>query len=73
MKTEIETIKYLGVELVINFTVDGKYYPATREQPAEYPEITIEKVFAEDTDIMSILLETQMDDIYNLLIEKIEE
>jgi len=72
MKREIETINYYGVELVINFTIDGKYYPATREQPEEYPEIEIDKIFVEDTDIMPILLETQIEDIYNILIDKIE-
>lgn len=72
MKTEIETVKYLGVELTINFTVDGKHIPATREQPEEFPEYEIHKVFVEDIDIMPILLEEQMDDIYNLLIEEIE-
>jgi len=72
MKREIETINYYGVELVINFTIDGKYYPATREQPEEYPEIEIDKIFVEDTDIMPILLETQIEDIYNILIDEVE-
>lgn len=72
MKTEIEVIKYFGVELTVNFTVDGKHIFATREQPEEFPEITIDKVFVEDIDIIPILLESQIDDIYNLLIEKVE-
>lgn len=72
MKTEIETVNYYGVDLTINFTVDGKYISATREQPEEFPEYEIHKVFVEDIDIMPLLLEEQMDDIYNLLIEEIE-
>ena len=67
MKTESKTVKYHGVELVLFYTVDGKFTPATRTNPAEYPEVEILRVMAGDWNIMPILLECQMDDIYELL------
>lgn len=68
---EIEIVKYLGVKLVINYKVIGKYYPATREEPEEFPDYEICKVFVEDTDITPMLLDVQMDDIYELLMVRI--
>jgi hypothetical protein len=65
-------IVYLGVELVVNFEIDGHYIPATRECPEEFAEINITKVFAGDVDISGIFLEQQWDDIYELLNDKLE-
>lgn len=68
---EIEIINYLGVELVINYTIDGHYVPATCDYPAEHPEVEIKKVFAGDMEISNILLEPQWNDIYELLNDKL--
>jgi hypothetical protein len=48
MKT---TIKYYNVPLTVEFIVEGKFYPETRETPAEYPEIIIQSICAEDSEI----------------------
>lgn len=48
MKTNI---KYYGVPLVVEFKIEGKYIPATREDPAEEPEIIIKSICAEDSEI----------------------
>lgn len=65
-------IEYLGVELSIKYSIDGKYIPATREYPEEFPEINILDILAGDVSIIDILLETQIEDIYILLQEKLE-
>ena len=69
---EIETINYLSADLVINFTIEGKHYPATQYQPAEYPQTNITKVFAGDVDISGMLVSIQWEDIYQLLDNKLE-
>ena len=35
------TVKYYEVEIDVEFTVEGRYYPATQEEPEEYPELCI--------------------------------
>jgi len=62
------TITLHNVKLDIHYTVDGKYYPETRETPAEYPEATIHKITAEDSDIdIEALLENYVEEIYEIL------
>lgn len=70
---EYETVKYLGVELFIHFEVNGKHYPATRETPEEFPDIIIRKVTTLDscTNLINILIESQIDDLQNLLYDKL--
>lgn len=62
---EIKTIDYYGVPLIVHYKVEGKYYPATYLQPAEYPEVYIEEIYVEDSDIdiFDMLLENQLDEI----------
>jgi len=66
---EYQTINYLTVDLTVGFKVEGKYYPATLEDPAEYAEINIIEVKAKDSeiDLLPMLTEDQEDEIYNLL------
>ena len=72
MRTLETVISYLGVELVVNFEIDGKFIPRTCDYPAEHPEVEIKKVFAGDVDITDILLDCQLDDLYELLNDKLE-
>ena len=69
---EIKTIDYYGVPLIVHYKVDGKYYPATYLQPAEYPEIYIEEIYVENTNIYNLFLEPQLDEIYELVNNKLE-
>lgn len=69
METEIE---YLGVKLDINYTVNGSYMPETRYDPTEYAEIIISDVLVGGISIIDILLETQLDDIDEILNNKLE-
>jgi hypothetical protein len=64
-----QTVNYQGVNFVLAFTVDGVYVPATHYEPAEYPEVEICEVLANDLDIMPVLLEIQIEQLYDLLNE----
>lgn len=72
MRTLETVINYLGVELVVNFEIDGKFIPHTCDYPAEHPEVEITKVFAGDVDISGMLVSIQWEDIYQLLDNKLE-
>ena len=61
MKTQIN---YKGVDVEIQYRIDGDYYPATNETPEEQPEIEIIRVLVEGIDIMPILLDIQIEEIY---------
>jgi len=62
-----QTLNYKGIDLLLSYTVEGKYYPATQYEPAEYPEVEIQEVMIKEIDIKPILLDSQMDEIYELL------
>lgn len=66
----MQSITYLTIDLTIDFELDGKYYPATRETPEEHPELIIKGVYADSVDIMPLLLDVQIEDITDLLMEK---
>ena len=70
-----ETINYNGqtklLKLEIGYKTYGRYYPETRENPAEYPDVEIEEVFFEDVNIYEVLNEEQLDEITNILTEQI--
>ena len=45
------TVEYYGVNLKIEYVIEGKFYPATLETPAECPEIIIQSICVEDSEI----------------------
>ena len=63
------SIKYCGVPLIVEITVEGKYYPATRETPEEQPEIIIQSIKAEDSeiDLQDMLGWETIEEITNLI------
>ena len=67
-----EKVTYRDTDITIGYTEEGCYYPATHEQPEEYPDITIEEVYMEDLNIYNILIEDQLTKIQELLIDKIQ-
>lgn len=71
---ETTEIKYLGVPLIVHYKMDGKYYAATRYEPEELPSIIIEEIYITDSEenIYDMLLESQIDDIYELVNSKLE-
>jgi len=68
MKTNIN---YLGVALVVDYRYEGKYYSATYESKAEYPDLIINTITVEDSeiDIQNMLHWKQLEEIYNLIDE----
>ena len=62
---EYQSITQNGVELIVQYTVDGKYFPATRYEPAEYPDIIIHEIYVKDSDIniYDLLNEDHVNDI----------
>ncbi len=40
----ITTVTVFELSFSVNYSYDGKYYPATREQPEEFPELVIGEV-----------------------------
>jgi hypothetical protein len=59
------------VNLNVEYSFDGEYYPATNEEPEEYPELYIEKVYVEDSsiNIYWLLSEWQLEVITNKIWE----
>jgi hypothetical protein len=53
------------INVGVDYSMEGKYYPATFEDPAEYPEIVDIKVFDVETgqEISSLLPESVLDTI----------
>jgi len=53
------------IEVGVDYSTEGKYYPATFDDPAEYPEIVDIKVFDIDSgqEISSLLPESVLDTI----------
>jgi hypothetical protein len=64
-----ETVQFSGINLVLSFTVSGKYYPATQYDPAEYPEAEIHEITLEDSsvNIYELFKESDLDEIYESL------
>lgn len=53
---------YLELLFDVEYEVTGKYIPATRDDPAEYPEITIISVMLGNTDV-TVELESKVMDV----------
>ena len=62
-------IKYRGEKVVIEYNTYGHYSPATYNDPAEYPDHTIEAVYYKDVDILPILSYDDQEEINELLID----
>ena len=60
------------VKLNIEYKVEGRYCPATRETPEEHPDIVISKITAVDSDIdLQDLLDHHVEGIYETLIDNL--
>ena len=55
--------------LDVLFSEKGKYIPATREMPEEFPELTIDHVYYKNTTESPKLSPTEEDDIYEYACE----
>lgn len=68
---EYQSLEYYAVKLVVGYIVNGKYIPATRDEPEEHPDYIIQEICVNDVNIKPILSEDQIDEIHNLLIHKL--
>jgi hypothetical protein len=60
MRRSTQTIKFEGLYLDVTYSCDGPRTPAHGD-PAEATELIIESVFLQETDIIGILSEEQVD------------
>lgn len=65
-------VKYRGDEVEVTYETYGFYSPATRFQPAEYPDIFIEDVEYQGVSIFKILSDNDIEEILESLIADIE-
>ena len=65
-----KTINYKDVELRCEFSID-KYVPATYLDPEEGGTIYDLFVYVQETEILDILVEKQIDDIKELIYEQL--
>ena len=64
-------LQFRGEEIEVIYDEYGHYIAPTRENPPEYPDVHITEVLYKDVDIMPILVDVDMDLIYELLIDKL--
>ena len=60
-------LKYRGEKIEVEYNTVGDYVAATNDNPAEYPDTFIDAVYYGDVDILPILNEYAIDEIYELL------
>jgi hypothetical protein len=73
MKTETLEVILEDVRLSLEFTVSGKYIPATHYDEAEYPDFEILKVTVWDSVVNLLpILQSNENELYELLQENYE-
>lgn len=76
MKNNIqeEVVTINGINLIAEFQIHGKYMPATRIDPAEYPELELlsVKVVYSDVDIFDLLSNKQIEEVKTQIKENYE-
>ena len=62
-------IKYNGVNLIVEYELEGKYFPATYYEPEEMPDLIIKSIKTEDSkiDLQNILGYEKVDEIIDLI------
>ncbi len=58
-----------GVPLTVEYSFEGRYFPETREEPEEYPDVKIKRVCVGDSfiNIKGLLSEDQEEVIVDLI------
>lgn len=70
METFFKTIEYRGNFLEVEYETDNHFLEETLDNPAEYPQIEIIRIFYNETEVME-LLEHDIEYIHELLINKL--
>jgi hypothetical protein len=62
-------VNYQGIPLIVYYKYDGKYFGATRESQEEFPDLIINAITVEDSeiDIQEILHWKQIEEIESLI------
>jgi len=64
-------LQFRGEEIEVIYDEYGQYIAPTRENPAEYPDVFITEVMYKGIDIMPILGDGDVEEIYELLLDAI--
>jgi hypothetical protein len=64
-------IKFRNEDIDVMYDEMGKYCPATRDNPAEYPDLHITSIEYKGVDIEPILSDMDTDWIYELLVAEL--
>jgi len=61
------------LSVTVEFEIDGHYYPATRNEPEEFPEINITYVLVNGSDIYDCLSDKTLDQLSRDIDENLQE
>lgn len=64
-------LEFRGEEIEVVYDSYGQYIAPTRKNPAEYPDVFITEVIYKDVDIQPILTDVDMEEVYELLIDRL--
>ena len=64
-------LQFRGEEIEVIYDEYGQYIAPTRDNPAEYPDVHITEVLYKDVDIMPILRDRDMEEVYELLLDEL--
>ena len=71
----------LGIEFDVTYKIVGRYYPATQEEPAEYPQVVIISCEPTDPDAYDYLVHQgeiqesyfESEELYDTMQEKLTD
>jgi len=64
-------LQFRGEDIEVMYDEYGQYIAPTRDNPAEYPDVHITEVLYKDVDIMPILRDRDMEEVYELLLDEL--
>lgn len=64
-------LQFRGEEIEVMYDSYGQYIAPTRVNPAEYPDVFITDVLYKGIDINPILTDVDMEEVYELLIDRL--
>jgi len=75
------TLSSLGLDFEVTYTIAGSYYPATQEEPAEYPQVVIISCEPIDPDAYDCLVHQgeipesyfESEELYDTMQEKLTD
>ena len=71
MKILETEIPFKDRNLVVVYTLSGKYFPTTLETPEEFLDMEIKNIFFNDKNVTTFLSEKSVNEISEILMSKI--